>query len=362
MTVYIIFIIILILLMSTYEINQLRVNSIIINKPDNNISLIRRKFSISLNFAILLLILLSSLRYDVGWDYMAYYETIAFGRITNIMLNQEYLTIFLINLARNFNIPQIYFIINSIISICLIMSTIKRYSKDYWISFFLFVTFPLFFLNSLSVIRNYTAIAITFYGFKYIENKKLIRYILMVIIASLFHKSAIIALPFYFFKNINFKKSAYFLILMLAPLFSNILNQLILKFVPKYAVYTDLASSQAGTKAIILLVFIGIVSIIFKNQITSKSNASNMYFNSYFIGLCVYLTFYKQGTMGHRLSLYGTIYSLILLPDIINLFKYKQIRIILKFLFYLLCIFMFFYTINIGQKAYIPYTLFYKSI
>lgn len=360
MTTYIVFIIMLILLMSIYEINQLRINSIIINKSDNDINIMQPKFSVSLRLAILLLVLLSSLRFDVGWDYMAYHETIVLGRITNIVLNREYLTIFLINLARKFQMPQIYFAINSILSIYLIMSTIRRYSKDYWVSLFLFVTFPLFFLNSLSVIRNFTAISIMFYGFKYIEDKKFVKYLLTVIIASLFHKSAIIAISFYFLRNIKLRRSTYFLVLMLAPLLSNILNQIVINYFPKYSGYTRLTNSQAGTKAIIFLIFIGIISIIFKERMISKSSVFRMYYNIFFTGLCIYLAFYRQGTMGHRLSLYGTIYSLIILPDILNLFKYKIDRAILKFLFYLLCIVMFFYTINVGQATYIPYKIFFN--
>lgn len=139
MITYIMFITMLFLLMGISRINQMRISrnlkSTISNKlKEDIVDLHIYKSSLSMYMAVLLVVLLSALRFDVGWDYRAYYETIAFGRITNIITTREYLTIFLIKLAKKMRSPQIYFAINSIICICLTMITVKQYSKDFWVS------------------------------------------------------------------------------------------------------------------------------------------------------------------------------------------------------------------------------------
>lgn len=365
MIIYIIFIVMLFLLMGTCKVNQIRISSRLknnnISKSGENIyNLKNNRLSIFMYMAILLILLISALRFDVGWDYKAYYETIVFGRATNIVGTNELLTISLVELAKKTGITQIYFTINSIICIGLIMTTVSRYSKDFWISLFFFVTFPLFFLNSLSVIRNFSAIAITFYGYKYIKKGEFIKYTVTVLLASLFHKTAIIAIPFYFLRNIYFRKSVSVLTLTLLPFFRNLINNMVLRYLPRYVTYTYISNVQEGTKAIYILSLIGICLIIFKEKLIKQRPEFNIYFNIFFVGLCIYLMFYKQGAMGHRLSLYATIYALIIIPDILSLFEDKVGRVIIKLGFYVLCIVMFFYTINVGRSTYIPYKLFFN--
>ncbi len=365
MIIYVIFMIMLFLLMGTCKVNQMRISNTLnnsINKSEGSIcSFKMNRLSIFMFIAVLIVVLMSALRFDVGWDYKAYYDTIVFGRVTNIMVTKEYFTIFLVELAKKIRMPQFYFAINSIICICLIMATVKRYSKDFWISLFFFVSFPLFFLNSLSVVRNFSAIAITFYGFKYIEKGEFIKYILVVIIASLFHKTAIIAIIFYFLRNVHLNKFVSILTLITLPLLSNLIIKIIIRYMPRYVTYTSMTSIQEGTKAIYILLIIWLGAFIFKEKRIAQNSTFNMYYNIFFIGLCIYLMFFKQGTMGHRLSLYGTIYSLIIIPDIMESLKNKIGKVIIKSIFYLLCIVMFLYTINVGRPAYIPYKLFFNN-
>ncbi|MCR1849917.1 EpsG family protein [Paeniclostridium sordellii] len=297
----------------------------------------------------------SAFRYNIGWDYQAYYNTIKYGIETNIVSNNEYITIFLVKLAQNLKITNIYFVINSFICIFFIGKTVRKYSRDFWVSIVFFICFPLFFLNSLSVIRIFSAIAITFYGLRYIKENKFYKYLLIVIIASLFHKSATIAIIFYFVKNIKFSRKKLIIILILLPFVGNILNTIVFKFMPKYAVYTNESSIQEGTKAIFIFMLIEVFICIFKEKLTNLNKEINLYNNIYLVGLSIYLMFSNQGTMGHRLSLYGTIYSLLLIPEILLIFKSKKDRALVKILIYTLCILMFLYTIQGGKTTYLPY-------
>lgn len=320
-----------------------------------------RNVGTSFILATIILFSFTAFRFDVGWDYMAYYNTIKYNVVTNIISNGEYFNIFLIKISNFFALTNFYFFVNAFILFYLVVKTIKSYSMDPWLSLILFISFPLFYLNSLSVIRLFTALAISFYGFKHIKNKKFVYYVLTIIIASMFHKSAIIAFAFYFLKNIKLKRHKLMLIFILLPFISTIINNLVVRFFPRYAAYTKITTGQEGTKAIIIFLALGIVCMLLRSRITKNDCTANIYFNLFYVGLCIYLMFFKQGTMGHRLSLYGTIYSLLLVPKLVSLLKSKKEQMLIKALIYVFCILAFLFTIYVGAETYIPYTTIWEK-
>lgn len=314
-----------------------------------------RELSTPFVIVVVTLFCFTAFRYNIGWDYMAYYNTIKFNAITNIVGNNEYLNIWLIELSRKINWVNFYFIVNAFLLIVLMVKTIKDYSKNPWISLLFFLGFPLFYLNSLSVIRIFSAIAITFYGFKYIEKQNFLRFAMTVLIASMFHKSAIITIIFYFLKDIKLKTYKLVIILGLLPIVSSIINYCVVAMFPRYAGYTQYTTSQEGTKAIVIIIFIGIVGLVYRNRITKDNHIANIYYNLFYVGLCIYLMFFNQGTMGHRLSLYGTIYSLLLVPHLTSLSKRKEEQLFFNVAVYSFCIIAFLFTVYVGAETYLPY-------
>lgn len=362
MTTYLVFLITLFAFMVIakskiywYSRNVLLDNGESVNLEARNKIVSRRIKSVCFYAAILLIYFFAALRFDVGWDYMAYYDTIVDELSTNIMSNGEVLTILLIKFSRLINQPQLYFAINSAICILLVTITSKRYSKDPWLSIIFFVTFPLFYLNSFSVIRNFSAIAITFYGVRYIHEKKLLKYIIVVLVAAMFHKSALMAILFYFIKDIKIKTSKIIILLISLPICSKIVAFLIEKILPKYSGYLSKTTTQEGTKAIFVFLIITLACILFQKRLL-RNKRVEIFFNNFLVGISIYLMFIENGTMGHRLSMYGTIYSVLLVPEIIHLFKNNKEKIILKIVFYLFCILMFLYTVSVGKETYIPYS------
>ncbi|MCM3610489.1 EpsG family protein [Planococcus sp. MERTA32b] len=312
-------------------------------------------YTVTLILAWTVIFLFSSLRYNVGWDYKAYYATVRYNLVTNIVSNGELATIFLIDLARNLDMTNLYFFLNSLILVTLVALTVKRYSQDYWISIIFFVCFPLFFLNSLSVIRLFTALAITFYAFKFIERGQLVRYLIAVALAGMFHASAFVAIAFYFIRNVKLDILKLVIVLFSLPFVGGLINSLVVKYSPTYAPYTEASAGQEGTKAIFVLLLIGVAALFLRDRILENDRIANMYFNFYFVGLGIYLMFFSQGTMGHRLSLYGTFFSLLLIPKIVSLFNLDSNRVLLKVGISLFCIVIFLYIVNVGSDTYVPY-------
>jgi len=145
------------------------------------------------------------------------------------------------------------------------------------------------------------------------------------------------------------------IILVLLPFVGTFINTFVLNYLPKYAIYTETTNIQEGTKAIFFFLIIAFLALLLRKKVTSQDEIATIYFNLFFIGIAIYLMFYAQGTMGHRLSLYGTIYILFVLPKLFSIFKQGLDRTFMKFILYLLLIIVFLYTVNIGSTTYIPY-------
>lgn len=312
------------------------------------------------NIFIFIIFIFSAIRFDVGWDFMAYHQALTTDIYTNIGNNGELFTLLLINVAKFFNFPQLYFILNSGICVFCISSVVRRYSKDPWMSMIIFVTFPLFYLNSFSVIRNFSAIAIVLYASRFIIEKKIVKYIIVIMIASQFHKSALIGFVFYPLKNVRLTNLSMLTILLISPIIGEVMRFIVKIFIPQYSIYLNKTVNQEGTKAIIIFLLLAIIIMLLKKyiKITDVSESFFIFYNNFIYGLLIYIIFFETGTMGHRLSLYGTIGSIILIPEIINLFKSKKERFMIKSVVYLFFAIFFFYIINLGRSTYIPYRIF----
>lgn len=150
--------------------------------------------------AVLLFSIILGLRYNVGVDYMAYMkmyvENIAYYRE-----GIEYGYIFLCNILKVFDAHySILFILLSFLQIYPIVKGMGNDKKALpTIILMLFATSVIF--SMLNIIRQMIAFSMIFYSLRFIVSKSFKKYAIGIIIASLFHKSAIIFLPLYFVLN-----------------------------------------------------------------------------------------------------------------------------------------------------------------
>lgn len=158
--------------------------------------------------AAFIIVLLFSVRFDVGFDYSNYYSMI--GSIGGDDYRSEPISAILMDLGHYSDFPPFSFFLFSVISYSLIIYTFYRNSEHYNYAFFCYMCF--FFLDTLGGVRQALGEAIVFWGFSAIKEKKLFKYIIICFIASLAHKSALLALPIYFLYNIKSIKVSILLI------------------------------------------------------------------------------------------------------------------------------------------------------
>lgn len=110
------------------------------------------------------------------------------------------------------------FFITALIVVYCYLTIIKKYSVNYWFSIFLFITLGVytFFFNGL---RQGLAMAIFALALPYLLEKRLIPYLIICFLASLFHSTALFMIPFYFLVNLRIKPIYKILATFLGSLF-----------------------------------------------------------------------------------------------------------------------------------------------
>ena len=149
--------------------------------------------------ASVVVIILSSIRFDVGFDYANYYSII--DRVGGDDYKNEPISGAIMDLGHYAGFPPFSFLLFASISYTLIVYSFYKNSDSYNLAFFCYLCF--FFLETLGIIRQTLGEAIVLFGFSAVREKKLLRYIIICLIASLAHKSAILALPIYFLYNLK---------------------------------------------------------------------------------------------------------------------------------------------------------------
>lgn len=160
---------------------------------------IRKYFAIAL---VLFFSLIVGLRWDVGVDYMSYYDFAVGNYLYDYQLERLELVPRLLAEITTAKILPFYcwFIIMAFFQIYFIDRFLRTVSPELLVwGIFFFITS--FLHEQLNIVRQGAAMCIVLYAFTFIIHRKPINYVGSVILASCFHLSALICLPFYFLKN-----------------------------------------------------------------------------------------------------------------------------------------------------------------
>lgn len=124
--------------------------------------------------------------------------------------------------------PYLIFIVFSLTSYFFYLF-IWKFTKHRILGVFLFCLCGVY-LMSLNIMRQMFATSIIFIGFQYIEQKKVNKYLLYCVVASLFHRTALLYIPLYWicsqYHSYRRKSIIAVICFFLIPIFSIVLNEL----------------------------------------------------------------------------------------------------------------------------------------
>ena len=249
------------------------------------------------------------------------------------------------------------FILFGIPTYVLIFAALKRHSYGYALSVLMFIC--LCYLNTLSIIRQALAVSITFYAYRYVVEKKFFKYLLFIVLASLFHSSALIALVIYWIPKLRF--THLIMCLLIAYIGKSVVFSLMIEY-DFYSSYLTDEKNLEGGRFIMLFLFMiyGLCLYIWIKQKRSREVTSGL-FNIVTIGMMCYILFGPH--IGSRVAAYFEIYLYLLLPNLISCLDWKSRKSLTLFSSVICLLFFMIYLWTPILKgipsAYIPYKVFF---
>ena len=342
-----------------------------IYKKDNTVV-----FNIKIFFFTILMILIpaifAGIRYEIGSDYNLYkmsYEkysamsSFSFERFGGTSTEVGYF--YLSKLAQLlFDNYQGILFLAAILIYGLAIVRMKKCGKYGNLGLMTLIYFILYYGPSYNIVRQIIASSIVFYGFKYIEEKKLFKYIITIIIATTFHTSALFCLPFYLldFSSKNFSKIKQAIIIAIAlflPFCFNFIFEKIsgIAIFSKYVnVYTEQISYSNNITTIILRLPIILPIILNWKNLTKKDSKNRFYILLYVLEFtAILLGFYMHWAF--RIMYYCMFAEIILIPQIVEMCKGKNKLIVL--LYFIIYYIYYFYQVHYlwGNDAIFPYKM-----
>ena len=308
-------------------------------------------------YFFILLLIISGFRYNVGYDYPVYYNHIVESS-TWAIENFEFIPRCFLIASKRLNMPWLFFFLFSFTTLGLFFTAIKKFSVDTYVSLVIF--FTLFFLTSLSSVRQWLAIALVFYSYKYIQERSFIKFLFCVVLAGNCHTTAYIAIllyPMFWWIPSNIiifsSLALFFLHDKLLTLILNILN------LGKYQIYLEnmAFSNRGGGKVAFVyyvLIFINLFFYFYFKLYKKNSDEKRL------IAITTFgITFHSMlGTStGLRLAYYFYIFFIVLEPVVFKRVKEKKFQYIILFCFYLFYL-LFLYVDSMNDQGYTRY-LFY---
>lgn len=320
-------------------------------------------------FFLIMFILLSLRNIKCGID-LANYNY--FFKVNSMMTFSELIEFY------GINGEILYYLLNKIISlvtndfqilltiiaaICIvpIAKLYKKESRNPILTIALFLTvapFSMFF----SGLRQSIAMAIVIIAFKFIKEKRLVLYIITILIASGFHQSAIIMLLLYPLYHAKITKKWLIFIVPLITftfIFKNQIFSTLILFSSKYAERYSVMTSTGAYSILILLILFDIYCFVFTDK--DKETKEFIGLRNFLLCATCIQCFASINSTVMRINYYILIFIPILIPMVYNnSIKYKKIVSLattVMCIFFITYFFINAYTSNdiLNIYPYIPY-------
>lgn len=285
-----------------------------------------KKAFVPVSFAILFVF--SAIRYGYGNDYFPYMEIFEEIKIfgTHAHVSNEFLYILLNRIMPSFQV------LIAVISFFYLLAAYKLITKNLsaeyqGLAVLIFLLNPRIFIISLSAIRQSVAITLFVLAVYFALKKKPILYMIIIIMASMFHVSAIFLLPMYFIANEKKVGNTYIIVFvsLLAGLLlsSGLLNwvlSLLEGFLSSHTHYMHFLDGETNTLRATLLSSLYLIYLLLNvKKLEGKTLAfTKLYMVAMFIAIMAF-----RIPLFTRFQQYFDIFSIVSLPGIIA-YNYKN--------------------------------------
>ena len=301
--------------------------------------------------ASIILIIPSAFRNNIGDTYVYISSFKKMGTMNLIEVVKEFgdvgyyiFTYLLYKISSN---PQIMIFATATITQICYIKFFYKYRSLLELQIFMYITAGAFFV-SMNGIRQSLAAAIIVLATKYIINKDFKKFLLVIILASSIHQSALIMIPIYFIVLQKPGSKRIFIMIGLSLIGVVLFNQLmpyLFKILQgsNYEHYERVFKEGTEQGANILRVIIAFVPIMLayiKKDEIKELKGANIFVNMSVINF-IFMIFSLRTWIFARFTIYFNLYNFILLPYLIYKWKNKKEKRLLYFLFIICYLFFF---------------------
>lgn len=302
----------------------------------------KNSFYLYLITIITLLIITIGLQENVGTDYKGYLGLADGSESMEWMKRKgEILFVLLVSFVKKTNNPQLIFIIAATIQVLfliLIFFEIKKLNFKMHHFWFLYFTLSLTFFNQFNGIRQYIAVYMVVYAILKLLNDKYLSFICLIIIANLFHSSAIYFLIFIFIKrllNKKYKIETIFLLIFGLLILSSINTEKYIEILLSYTSYKSyIGSSYLSRMSIqgIITKIPKLIIVLFSSYLIYRDDLNNKEINLLNLGYlgCVVLILSFSSSIIWRFYQYLDLFIIFPVLILFNDEKYKTYKILIS--------------------------------
>lgn len=303
------------------------------------------------------------LRYNIGVDYRNYENIFRLAILYKenaykVENGYYYLNVFAGTISQN---PQIIFFLVAFVIIFFLFKGIEKNDGSMYYGVLTFIGLGYYFY-AMNIQRQYIAIMIMFYAVYFLENKKLLKFLVCVTAAASFHGAVIVWIPVYF--AINYIPTRIFYVGSLAiALIVNRFSAYVLRILSNVGFYTgqimgnkNFFRARLSMSNVLLLGGFLICGVIFQKRL-QEGNKNVLRFRPIWLAFLIYVLIYTFGNAATRIATYMCPLYFLVITDIISCFNIRTRKWIRPAITVLLMVLMYIiitYTGNSGH-AYLPY-------
>lgn len=300
-------------------------------------------------------VILSSIRYNVGTDYPSYVAIYEGARYMSFLqyiknysiLSTPILPFLFMKIAGMFDCVNIFFLLFSIVIYIPTSIVILKHRNTCSIFLASFAFLTTSFTIGFNIMKQIAAVSIGLFAMQFIIERRPIKFSISVFIACCFHPTAVVLFPLYFLvrgrNNVRISWIYLFIIVigsvMLLYMYPLVLKAMGGRFA-EYVNYGGVTNNYSLVLSILLLmIFIG-----FRHRLSCLDSKTRLYITIFFIGV-LFESLGFSSPFVKRISLYFSAVSMILVPSIATILisKYGKVVCLCFFAYYIAIFVLDFY-------------------
>ncbi len=278
-----------------------------------------------------LLFLPAALRVYTGNDYYTYIEHFHDSKLDHYVVTEPGFNLLVKAIYRALGGEYflVIFAVFAALTVFFFLRGLYEQSCDFTLSFFLFMALSLYF-QSYNTVRYYFVLALVFYSLRFVRDRDWGKFVLTVLIASLFHKTALATLLLYPLAAMRWR--IWHGVVLAAGAISGIVlrTQYMKFFVWLYPSYVNEEEYLAGGGISVVniarcLLTVGLFLVIwqFAGKELKEKKGAFLYFRMNLLALVMYACFYYVPFVS-RLGYYLNVSQLLLIPQLVYCLKGKK--------------------------------------